>query len=237
MKNSQKLLKKIQKQRISQKSRLQFTLKNAFFWSLFTFSIIIGGLSFSIIVFAFSQTDFDLLSNIPNSKVELFLGLLPFFWIFSSLAFLFVSIFGIRHTKTGYRHSPFLVFGSSIILSIILGTSLFFTGGAERMEQIFAENISIYESLEERKVSRWSLPENGFLSGKIIEKEEAVIIIEDWNGKKWEVDFKGAIIKGRVFLEKNEKIKIVGKISENDIFIARQIGPWERIGKRQDIKY
>jgi len=237
MKNSQKLLKKIQKQRISQKSRLQFNLKNIFFWALFAFSIIIGGLSFSVILFAFSQTDFDLLSNIPNSKIELFLGLLPFFWIFSSLLFLFISIFGIRHTKTGYRYSPLLVFGSSIILSIILGTSLFFTGGAERMEQIFAENISIYESLEERKVARWSLPENGFLSGRIIKKEKAVIIIEDWNGKKWEVDFRGAIIKGRVFLEKNEKIKIVGKISENDTFVARQIGPWERIGKRQDIKY
>ncbi len=237
MNNSQKLLEKIQKQKISQKSRLQFSLKNIFFWTLFAFSTIIGGLSFSVILFAFSQTDFDLLSQITDSRIELFLGLLPFFWIISCLAFLLISFFGIRHTKTGYRYSPFLVFGSSIVLSIILGTSLFFSGGAEKMEQIFAENIPVYRSLEERKISRWSNPENGFLSGKILEKKETAIIIEDWNSKKWEINFRNAIIKGRIFLEKDEKIKITGEIFEDNIFIANQIGPWERTGKRQNIRY
>ena len=105
------------------------------------------------------------------------------------------------------------------------------------MEQIFAENIPVYRSLEERKISRWSNPENGFLSGKILEKEETAIIIEDWNSKKWEINFRNAIIKGRIFLEKDEKIKITGEIFEDNIFIANQIGPWERTGKRQNIRY
>ena len=236
MKNSQKLLEKIQSEKIPQKSRGLFVLKNIFFWLLFAFSIIIGGLSFSIILFAFNQTDFDLLSHIPNSKIELLLGLLPFFWIISCLIFLLISIFGIRHTKTGYRYSPLLVFSSSIVLSIVLGTVLFFSGGAEKMERIFSENVPVYKSLEERKISRWSLPENGFLSGKIVGKEEN-LIIEDWNGKKWEIDFKNAIIKGRLSLEKDEEIKIIGKMSESDIFIATQIGPWERMGKKQNTRY
>lgn len=236
MKNSQKLLEKIQSEKIPQRSRKQFILKNIFFWLLFAFSIIIGGLSFSVILFAFNQTDFDLLSHIPNSKIELFLGLLPFFWIISCLVFLLISIFGIRHTKTGYRYSPLLVFGSSIILSIVLGTTLFLSGGAEKMERVFSENVSVYKSIEERKISRWSRPEDGFLSGIIIEKGRT-IIIKDWNDKKWEVDFKNAIIKGRISLEKNEKIKIIGEVSEDNIFIATQIGPWERSGKRQSTKY
>jgi len=237
MKNSQKLLEKIQKQKIPQKSRWQFVFKDIFFWALFAFSIIIGGLAFSVILFAFSQTDFDLLSQIPDSRIEFFLGLLPFFWIISCVVFLLVSIFGVRHTKTGYRYSPLLIFGNSIILSIILGTTLFFSGGAEKMERIFAENIPVYKGLEERKISRWSLPENGFLSGKIIEKKESIILIEDWNNKKWEKDIKNAIIRGKIFIEKDEKIKIIGKMSEADIFIAEQIGPWERQGKKQDVKY
>ena len=236
MKNSQKLLEKIQSEKIPQRSRWQFTVKNIFFWSLFTFSIIIGGLSFSVILFAFSQTDFDLLSHIPNSKIELFLGLLPFLWIFFCLSFLFISIFGIRHTRKGYRYSPLLVFGSSVVLSIILGAILFSVGGAEKMERIFSENVPVYKSLEERKISRWSRPEDGFLSGKIVGKEEN-LIIEDWNGKKWEIDFKNAIIKGRLSLEKDEEIKIIGKMSESDIFIATQIGPWERMGKKQNTRY
>ena len=236
MKNSQKLLEKIQTEKIPQRSRKQFILKNVFFWTLFVFSIIIGGLSFSVIIFAFNQTDFDLLSHIPNSKIELFLGLLPFFWIVSCLIFLPISIFGIRHTKTGYRHSPLLVFSSSIILSIILGTTLFLSGGAEKMERVFSETVPVYKSLEERKISRWSRPEDGFLSGIIIEKDET-IIVKDWSGKRWEVDLTNAITKGRVSLIKNEKIKIIGKISEGNIFIATRIGPWERSEKRQNTRY
>ena len=236
MKNSQKLLEKIQSEKVSQRSRELFILRNIFFWTLFVFSIIVGGLSFSVILFAFNQTDFDLLSHVPNSKIELFLGLLPFFWIISCLVFLLISIFGIRHTKTGYRYSPLLVFSSSIILSIMLGTTFFLSGGAEKMERVFSENVSVYKSLEERKISRWSRPEDGFLSGTIIEKDET-IIVKDWNGRKWEVGFENAIIKGRISLEKNEKIKIIGEISKDNIFIATQIGPWERLGKRQSTKY
>ena len=231
MKNSQKLLEKIQLAKIAQRSRRQFILGNIFFWTLFVFSIIIGGLSFSVILFAFSQTDFNLLSNVPDSKIELFFGILPFLWIFSCIIFFFISIFGIRHTKTGYRYSPLLVFGSSIILSIILGATLFSTGGAEKMERIFSETVSVYKSLEERKISRWSIPEDGFLSGMIIEKKEAIIIIEDWDNKKWEIDFENSVIRGKLLLEKGEKIKIIGKMSENNIFIANQIGPWERTEK------
>jgi len=235
MKNSQKLLEKIQSEKIAQKPRKQFVLKNIFFWTLFAFSIVIGGLSFSVILFAFNQTDFDLLSHVPNSKIELFLGLLPFFWIISCFIFLLISIFGIRHTKTGYRYSPLLVFSSSIILSIILGTTLFLFGGAEKMERIFSETVPVYKSLEERKVSRWSRPEDGFLSGIIIEKNETITII-DWDEKEWKVDFKNATIRGRILLKKDEEVKMVGTMSENNIFVATRIGPWERTGRKQDVR-
>ncbi len=233
MKNSQKLLEKIRKQKISQKSHSQFVLKNVFFWSLFVFSIIIGGLSFSVILFAFNQTEFDLLSQITDSRIEFFLGLLPFFWIVSCLAFLLISIFGIRHTKTGYRYSPFWVFGSSVILSVILGTSLFFAGGAEKMERIFAENIPVYKSLEDRMISRWSHPESGFLSGIILEnKNSEIVLIEDFNGKQWEINIQNAIIRPRASLEPGKKMKIIGKVLEENIFTAREIRRWEGRGSR-----
>ena len=61
--------------------------------------------------------------------------------------------------------------------------------------------------------------------------KEAIIIIEDWDNKKWEIDFENSVIRGKLLLEKGEKIKIIGKMSENNIFIANQIGPWERTEK------
>ncbi|MEA1937230.1 MAG: hypothetical protein U9N04_03905 [Patescibacteria group bacterium] len=236
MKNSQKLLEKIRSEKISQKSRLQFILKNIFFWILFIFSIIIGGLSFSIILFAFDQEDFNLILQITDSRIEFFLGLLPFFWIISCFVFLLISIFMVRHTKTGYRYSPFLVFISSIILSIILGTSLFFTGGAGKMEQIFSENISIYKSVEEHRISRWSHPENGFLAGVILEnRNDETILIKDFNDKEWEIDIQNTVIRRRVLLEPKEKIKIIGVILEENIFTAQEIRFWKGLNRSRSL--
>lgn len=230
MKTSQKLLEKIQASKITQRSRLEFVLKNSLFWTLFVLSIIIGGLSFSVILFVLSETEFDVLSQINDSRVELFIGILPFFWVISCIIFLLISIFGIRHSKIGYRYSPFWVFGNNIILSITLGASFFFAGGAEKIEQIFAENIPIYESVEEEKIAIWSMPEQGFLSGTIIEKridEKKILTIKDFNGKKLEIDFTNALVRGRVLLQKDEKIKIIGEMSKNNIFIAEELRPWK----------
>jgi len=141
-----------------------------------------------------------------------------------------------KKTKTGYRYSPILIVGGSFVLSIVLGTLLFFAGGGEKLEQKFADKVSFYESIEEKKIKRWSMPEKGFLSGIIIKKEEN-IIIEDLNGKQWEIDFSEAEVKKRLSLKKDEKIKIIGKILEDNIFVAEEIRPWKgrmRQGRRQN---
>ncbi|MCK4767159.1 MAG: penicillin-binding protein 2 [Desulfobacula sp.] len=47
------------------------------------------------------------------------------------------------------------------------------------------------------------------------------------------VEIAGKTGTAQVFsIKKDEKIKIIGKISENNIFIAKQIGPWEKMNKR-----
>jgi hypothetical protein len=236
MKNSEKLLDKIASQEVPQKSRKEFVLRNIFFWSLFVLSILIGGISFSVILFAFGQTEFDLIAHITHSKIEFFLGLLPFFWIVTSVVLFLVSIFGIRHTKTGYRYSSYLIFGSSILLSIILGTSIYYTGGAERIERIFAENVPLYKGLEEKRIALWSMPEEGFLSGVIIEKGD-VIKIEDWDGKLWDIDISDAIVRGRVSLEVDEKIKIIGQIIGDDSFTAKEVRPWDGQGNGKNVRF
>ncbi len=120
------------------------------------------------------------------------------------------------------------------MLSIFLGTLFFYTGGAEKMERIFAENVPVYESFEERRILRWSNPENGFLSGIILEnKNKEIILIEDFNGMKWEINLQDASIRLRASLKSGEKIKIIGEILEDNIFIAKEIRKWEGRGSQQ----
>ncbi|MDF1497664.1 MAG: hypothetical protein P1P90_06480 [Patescibacteria group bacterium] len=229
MENSQKLLDKIQKENIEQRKKSEFAAKNIFFWTMFTLSVLIGGLATSVLIFAFGQTEFDLLSHITHSRVELFLGMLPIVWIFFSFVFLAASIALLRKTKKGYKYSPVLVLMGNLIMSLILGTVIYFSGGAVKIESIFAKNVPGYQSVEEKKTAIWSAPEDGFLSGTIISVENEVIL-QDWNGKDWKIDTKDALIRGRVSMRIGEEVKIIGEMSSEGLFKASEIRPWKGQG-------
>jgi len=227
IKKSQKLFNKITAEQIKPNPRWHFVLQNFVFWNVFIIFAVFGSVAFSIILYATAESDFNLLS-FSGSKIKFLFSVLPLLWILFLGIFLIISIFGIRHTKTGYRY-PFLkILSFNILLSIFLGALFVYTGGAKTMEQIFAKNVPVYKSVEENRVLRWSNPENGFLSGVILEnKNEKTILIEDFNGTKWEVDIQDALIRSRLHLDQREKIKIIGEILEDNIFVAQEIRKWK----------
>jgi len=229
MKNSKKLLEKIKSRKIMQKSRLRFVAKNIIFWIIFIFSVIIGGLSFSIILFVITQQqqELSILLRTNYFNVDLFLNFLPFFWIISCIVFLIVSIFGMRHTKTGYRYSRFLIFGASILFSILLGIFLFFAKGAEKIEEVADENMPsyIFIGADKRKMKFWLEPKHGYLGGKIVDivSKENYLIIENFEEKGWRIDIREINKKQKKSFKKGMHIKIIGKIKEDNFFIAKEI--------------
>lgn len=228
IKRSEKLINKITEGDIKPRPRWHFVFENYIFWSVFFVFTLFGSTAFSVILYVATESDFDLLISLSSSKIQLLIVSLPFLWIFFLVIFLAVSIFGVRHTKTGYRYSLLKILGANILLSILLGGLFFSAGGAQKIENIFAEKVSIYRSVEEHKISRWSHPENGFLAGMILEnKNGEIILMEDFSGKQWEINIQNAIVRSRVFLEPEEKIKIIGKIAEENIFTAEEIRKWE----------
>lgn len=233
IKKSQKLIDEITSKKIKPSPRWHFVFENYIFWSVFFVFIFFGSIAFSIILYATTESDFDLLS-FTGSKVEFLFSILPLLWVLFLGIFSIISIFGIRHTKTGYRYSFLKILSANILLSVLLGSLFFYTGGAKKMEQIFADNIPVYKSFEERRISRWSNPENGFLSGVILEnKNKELILIKDFSGNHWEVDIQETFICSNLYLNKGDKIKIIGKILENNIFIAQEIRKWEGRGSQR----
>ena len=227
IKKSQKLLNEITAKQIKPSPRWHFVLQNYIFWSMFLIFIILGSVAFSIILYAATESDFDLLSS-SGSKIEFLFSILPLLWILFLAIFFLISVFGIRHTKTGYRYPLLKILSANVLLSILLGILFFYTGGAEKIEQIFAENVPVYKSFEERRISRWSNPESGFLAGVILEnKNNEIILIEDFNGEQWEINIQNTIIRPRASLGLGGKIKIIGEVLEKDVFVAKEIRRWE----------
>lgn len=223
MKNAEKLISKIKKEDIRQNSFLLLKIKNFIFWLLFLFSILVGSISFSIILFFITEEEFSIYNNIISSGLELFLLLLPIFWLFLFLVIFIVSIFVIKKTKYGYRKS-FLFFSFSFLFSLILGFVLSKTDIGKEIEHIFSEKIPVYKGFDRKKDMFWSRPKKGFLSGIVVSVKP--LIINDEKNNHWEIDIKNKHFPKKIKI--GHKVKISGKKLNDNTFIADKIMPWHK---------
>jgi hypothetical protein len=232
MDNLKKIIDKIKSEKIAPIPRWHFLLKNGMVWTAFVLAVVLGALAFSIVLFAIQQTDFNLISHMSHSKLEFFLGLLPFFWILSLVVFLVVAIYSIQYSKRGYKFTISRLVGISSALSILLGTLFFIGGGAGKLENAFAIKMGLYESLNEKKINIWMNPEEGLLCGTITSIEENVLYMEDFDNNTWEIHYKEAFIAPSVLFEQNVKIKLTGKVTGQEKFQAEEIRPWGGPGNK-----
>ena len=226
MENSEKLISKMKNQNLKPIPKWRFTIKGMGIGFTILVSVILGGLAFSIILFSIQQLGFDLITHMSHSRIEFLLGLLPFLWIGLLIIFLTLGMISIKNSRKGYKFSPTKLILFNSVFSILLGTLFFIGGGAQWLENKFAVQIEIYESIQEKKINMWSAPENGFLSGTIESVNENTMQLVDFKKRKWTIDFQKAHIPPAVLLEEGEVIKLRGKMKDSNSFIADEVRPW-----------
>ncbi|MCK5767319.1 MAG: hypothetical protein KAH35_02955, partial [Candidatus Atribacteria bacterium] len=129
MKNiSEEIFKKIKKENIKPKSYRYFATKNYFIWFLFGISIILGSFAFSMILFMFRQLDWDIYHYLGNSFLKTVFISLPYLWLIFLILFLGIAYYNFIHTKRGYRFRFITILVTSLIISTLLGTALYFNG-------------------------------------------------------------------------------------------------------------
>lgn len=226
MENSKKIIERIKEKHIEPIPKWYFSGKNALIWGGFILSMLLGAAAFAIILFAVQQTDFSIVSHLSHSRLELILGLLPVFWLLALITFLTLGIYSIYHSKRGYKFQWTALAGANTLLSILLGTLFFITGGAGKLEKAFSIRVGLYESIQEKKLKLWMKPEEGFLAGTVISVQDSMMLIADFNNQQWSIDLHGAFIAPVLSLEKEEKIKMLGKIIQANQFQADEVRPW-----------
>lgn len=236
MERSKSIIDKIKEENIKQKPKWHFTMKNMMNWIFYSICILIGAASFSVILFSIQHTEFNLISHMSHSRIELFLGLLPFFWIITLFIFLLAAIFFLGNSKKGYKINLPRLIGYSAIASVLLGTLFFIGGGGLKLEEIFSENVSYYEGVHEKRKKIWMNPKEGFLSGTIHKVNEDLIQLVDFNNKEWILDYGDAFISHRALLQKGEQIKLIGEITQDNNFKVKEIRPWKGNGQHRKRK-
>ncbi len=218
---SQMALQKIKESGIKPISRNVFNFKRVIFWSLVSFSIMVGVISFAVVLSILFTNDWYLYNKLGFGFI---FKSLPYFWVLALIVFTILGDFYYRRTSLGYRHKTTTIVGVYIIITIVFGSILHIIGIGRGVEESFYRNIPIYHGFMFDRDEFWSHPEEGFISGQIILIDGNLIKIIDFKNNIWIIEMSDAFIGGKAKIQEGEFVKIIGDIDDG-IFTAEQIRP------------
>jgi len=203
---------------------------------MFGISVILGSFAFSMILFIIKQLDWDIYHYLGDSFLKTVFISLPYLWLIFLILFIGVAYYNFIHTKRGYRFKFISILLISLVISVTLGSVLYSNGFSENLGNIFFEKIPYYNRLVYTCEKQWMQPERGLLAGTIMEIElpENNFILKDLNNNKWKIRANKAIWKAKLTPTPGLKIKLIGKLMDNNTFKATEIRPWQ--GQGQFIK-
>jgi len=217
---SDSILKRIENEEIKPRSKWYHRVRYGSFWGIFAIMLVLGALSFAVMLFALFNTDFEIFDYVETSGLMQLIALMPFIWMFIIGLAIGLGVWGIKHTKHGYRMALLFVFGGNVLGSMLLGSVVYGIGGGEMIEEIVEETIPHYESVREKHERFWGNPaENGRLAGLVeeIDTEKGTVTINGPRGREWEIPLERLQAAG-VKIEVGQPIKMKGEISEQKRF-------------------
>jgi len=221
-----KLLAKIKEEKICPKARWRFLLKEYVVWVAGIISLLIGAAAISVMLYLFKYNDWEIYDQTRKTFLEFFILTLPYYWIVFLTIFVFIITYYFKHTKRGYRYSSLLLIGASIILSIILGGIFYIAGLGESLDNILGSRAPFYDSVINRHIDFWSKPDEGRLSGLVIEKEDGGrFILIDRGTEQWLVSTEESKPLPGAVIVVGQPIRLLGEETGNHQFKADEILP------------
>jgi hypothetical protein len=223
---SQKILEKINQEKITPKPKWTFLLKDYFFWILGISSLLIGALATSVIVYILVNSNWDLIKHSSQSLSKYVFLSIPYLWVICFLIFIFSAYFNLKNTKKGYRYALATIIIFTFLFSVLMGTIFYGLGLGHFINKTLTRNIPPYQKLIMKKEKGFNQPERGLILGTIIgtpDKNHCEIL--DLEGDNWIINFdKNQPLLENILKEGNQ-VKIIGTPIDKNIFEACVISP------------
>lgn len=232
--SAQKTLNKIKQEQIKPKPKWEFTMKYFALWFVFGILLLISGLAVSAIIYIALGNPWELLRFLGGRMLFYLLISLPYLWVMIMALSIFLAVYNLRHSKTGYRYKNTIIIFSNIALSVILGITFYYLGLGAKTDDFISEKIPAYDNIHHQRARLWLQPEQGMVAGKIeeINNEKKYLILRDFENTEWEIDTSRLSIPAP--LNKNLPVVVViGEQTGDNTFIAEMIrplgGPFNRL--------
>lgn len=223
---SESIVGKIKCDCITPVPRWQFLVRSYAFWTFFSVSVILGSLSFSVIMHFVRSGDWDIMRHLQGGFTSSAAVLLPLFWILSLIFFAASAYLNWKCTKKGYLFKRrWLVIGS-VLLSIAFGDIFYAIGLGKKIDYAATKIVPVYDRVKHQaRRELWLHPEKGLLTGKImdIDENKEKLIIRDEDGKNWIVSDLNVKWENARLEERGIIIKVVGKKTGETEFEAKEI--------------
>ncbi len=222
------VINRIKSEKIEPKPKWHFLFKESVLWTSFGVAILVGSMSASVVFYTFANGDFGVLPQANGPFLQYALKSLPYIWIVLMAGLLILSIFAYEHTKEGYKHKPFLIWGGSIVLSCVIGAILFISGFGAALEEGANRIVPPYRTVDEHRMQLFSSNSN-LLAGKIVAiKSDSIIILDDFDRQKWKVTIENV---PPFALHEGMRVGLVGERIDDNEFHAVQVRPWDGLGR------
>lgn len=225
---SKKILEKIKAQKIRPLPLWIFKVRRLFLVLIFILSTAFGALSISIL-----WVNLSLFSLYSQIRIGRGFGVffIPAIWFALSFVFFIIAYFHFRKSPRGYRASSFKLIAGLAVLSITLGSGLFFSGYSQTIHHYIRHKIPVYGGLHQQMNDLSCSPPEGMLCGHI-ENDVAtffsskISILTDEMGQKWLVDINGAEVRGLPRIEIEKRVRIWGSVTDQHVFKALDVRPY-----------
>jgi hypothetical protein len=233
---TKKIINQIQTEEIKPIPKQVFLLRNIGFWLLSVLSVGLGSISTSLLMYNVANKDWDIYSHLSESLFGFIISSLPYLWIILVIISLTIAILNFEHSKNGYKYSPLKITITSILLALILGFSGYSLGFGGKIDTYLGSKFTSYHSVEAEKETVWSQPEKGLFSGRIqaVDPEKKIFTLADFQGRIWTVDYSNAFIRGKIDIQVDSEVKIIGEKDEA-VINASDIRPWRNSGGGQGL--
>lgn len=223
---SNKVLEKINEENIQPIARWRFVMQNSLIWLIVIVTVVCAGLSISLILGDLADGDWDLRPMMGISLLNYIWITFPFVWVLLGLILFFIAYYDFKIWSKSYKYSGIKYISYVLAIIIGLGLIVYYAGWHNPLRIFLYNQVPALKQIELRKQAIWNQPDQGRLSGTILERNGESIIIEDAQGTKWTISIENATKPPRVKLIAGEKIKLIGKIIEKNEFQAEAIKPW-----------
>jgi hypothetical protein len=224
---------KIKSQHIVPESKWKHLIRKYGIWTLFGLAILLGGASVSAAWDLLVSLDWDLYRFMHQNFFSYSLSIFPYFWTSIVALFIVLAFIDIRNTETGYRFSWLKMSLATLGGIVILGALMSFFGWGKNVNGYMSKGIPYYgQHMMVTRETQWSKPEDGFLSGTILEKSASELSLQDLQGRTWAIALdEKTLIRPKADVSVGQMIKIIGTKTAQNSFQSIEIRPWNGMGR------